>query len=451
MKMEKKHYEKPQIVRHQVGMLNKFGSVPSVEPMTEIDGVAIAELMDTYGSPLFVFSEKQIVSKVGELREVFTHRYTNTRIAWSYKTNYLDAICRVYHREGSWAEVVSEFEYDKAIRNSVPASKIIFNGPYKPAPALMKAFKGNSIVNLDNFDELQTAEEVAEELGGDVPVGIRVSMSTAGTPPWGRFGFNLDNGQARDAVRRILAGKKLKLKGLHCHLGTFIQQPEVYREQAQKLALFANWLRETHGIVLDYLDIGGGIASTNTLHTQYLPGSQTTPPFSRFAEAVGRGLSELTCKPDDYPVLFLETGRALIDNAGYLLTTVIANKRLPDGQRSVVIDAGVNILFTAWWYKHDIVPAQPVSGTPEPAIIHGPLCMNIDVIRPSLLFPPMEAGNGLVIKSVGAYNVTQWMQFITYRPPVVMISQEGEHALIRRGENLATVTEMEEIPEWLQM
>jgi diaminopimelate decarboxylase len=172
--------------------------------------------------------------------------------------------------------------------------------------------------------------------------------------------------------------------------------------------------------------------------------------LSRYAEAVSIGLSELTCQPDDYPTLFLETGRALIDDAGYLLTSVIANKRLPDGQRSVVIDAGVNILFTAFWYKHEIVPAQAVSGTPEQAIIHGPLCMNIDVIRPSLLFPPVEVGDKLVIKSVGAYNVTQWMQFITYRPAVVMISTSGDDAIIRRAEDLSTITDMEEVPGWLQ-
>jgi len=448
--MSRKPYEKPMLVKHQLGMLNKYGSVPSVEPMLNIDGVAVEELLEKYGSPLFVFSEQSIVDKTEDLNEAFKLRYPKTTVAWSYKTNYLDAICKVFHREGSWAEVVSEFEYDKAIHNGVPGSRIIFNGPLKPANALEKAFRNKSIVNLDNFDELQTAEDVAAEIGEDISIGIRVNLGTSATPPWGRFGFNLDNGQARDAVRRLLAGGKLSLNGLHCHLGTFIQQPEAYQEQTAKLALFANWLREEHSIILDYIDIGGGIASRNTLHTQYLPGSQTTPPLSRFAEAVSSGLSELTCRPDDYPTLFLETGRALIDDAGYLLTSVVANKRLPDGQRSVVIDAGVNILFTAFWYKHEIVPAQAVSGTPEQAIIHGPLCMNIDVIRPSLLFPPVEVGDKLIIKSVGAYNVTQWMQFITYRPAVVMISQSGEHALIRRAEDLSTITNMEEVPDWLQ-
>jgi diaminopimelate decarboxylase len=76
--------------------------------------------------------------------------------------------------------------------------------------------------------------------------------------------------------------------------------------------------------------------------------------------------------------------------------------------------------------------------------------MNIDVIRPSLLFPPVEVGDKLVIKSVGAYNVTQWMQFITYRPAVVMISTSGDDAIIRRAEDLSTITDMEEVPGWLQ-
>src|SRR5262249_5584377 len=151
-----------------------------------------------------------------------------------------------------------------------------------------------------------------------------------GTPPWSRFGFNLENGQALDAVRRIRSGDALEIVGLHCHIGTFVQDVEAYRQQAQKMAGFANLLASEVGIFVEYLDLGGGFASRNTLHAQYLPGDQLTPSFSQYAEAIADGLAQLQSPQGRQPTLFLETGRALIDDAGYLVSTVHANKRLPD-------------------------------------------------------------------------------------------------------------------------
>jgi diaminopimelate decarboxylase len=447
--MSKSRYERPMLVRHQMGAMNKFSRTQASQPLSAIDGVPVKELVAQYGSPLFVFSEQTLVERYHELRDAVALRYPKVRLAWSYKTNYLDAVCKVFHREGAYAEVVSQFEYDKARRLGMPGDRIHFNGPYKTRPALVRALSEGAMVHIDHFDELAMAEEVAAELQIQPAVAIRINLQTDGTPAWSRFGFNLEGGQARDAVRRLVAGGKLRLNGLHCHLGTFIQDPDVYRQAAEKLARFANEIRGEFGIVLDFLDTGGGIASRNTLHAQYLPGEQATPPLTRYAEALADGLAALEYAPEELPTLVLESGRALVDEAGYLISSVHANKRLLDRRRALVIDAGVNILFTSFWYKHDVVPAQPFHGLAEPTIIYGPLCMNIDVMRDTLLFPPMKPGDLLVFKNVGAYNVTQWMQFITYRPAVVLIGTDGSHAVMRRAEDLETIVAQEEVPSWL--
>jgi diaminopimelate decarboxylase len=447
--MTKPAYERPILVRHQSGMMNKFGRVQSLLPMSQIDGVPIDELVDQYGSPLFVFSEKTLVDRYHELYDALTRRYSKVRMAWSYKTNYMDAICKVFHREGAWAEVVSGFEYEKARHLGIPAEKIHFNGPYKPKEVLEEALPAGAIIHIDHFDELALAEEVAREHGIRPKVAIRINLSAEGTPAWSRFGFNLESGQARDAVRRIVAGDTLELKGLHCHLGTFILEPDAYRQASEKLARFANELREELDITLDFIDLGGGVASHNTLKAQYLPGDQSTPPMGRYAEAIADGLSTLDYPPQEMPTLVLENGRALVDDAGYLITTVQANKRLPDGRRGVVLDVGVNTLFTAFWYNHDIVPTHNTHGIPEPTVLYGPLCMNIDVVRDTMLLPPMDVGDQLVLRNVGAYNVTQWMQFITYRPAIVLIGRDGQHEVIRERENLETILERERIPSWL--
>jgi diaminopimelate decarboxylase len=195
--------------------------------------------------------------------------------------------------------------------------------------------------------------------------------------------------------------------------------------------------------------MGGGFASRNTLKAQYLLGEQSAPSFARYADAICDGLAALAYPENELPTLVLETGRALIDDAGVLVTSVEANKRLPDGRRGLVLDGGVNLLFTSFWYRHDVVPAQEFRGMLEPTVMYGPLCMNIDVMRDTMQFPPMSAGDKLVFKSVGAYNLTQWHQFITLRPAVVMVSEGGRVALIRRAETVEDFQSVERVPEWL--
>ena len=443
-------YERPNIVRHQMGAMNKFGRLEGMKPLTHIDGVAVADLVAEHGSPLFVFSERTQVRRYRELQEAFARRWAKVRIAWSYKTNYLEAICRVFHREGAWAEVVSPFELDKAIQAGVPADRIHWNGPYKPDAAVVRALAGGTIIHLDNLDELARVERIAERMGLRPKVAVRINMAVEGQPQWSRFGFNLESGQARDAVSRLVSGGRLELAGLHCHLGTFILDPDAYGKGAAKLAGFANEIRAAHGIRLSFLDMGGGFASHNTLKAQYLLGEQAAPSFARYADAICDGLAELAYAANELPTLVLETGRALIDDAGYLVTTVEANKRLPDGRRGLVLDGGVNLLFTSFWYKHDVVPAQEFRGMLEPTVMYGPLCMNIDVMRDTMQFPAMNAGDRLVFKNCGAYNVTQWHQFITLRPAVVMVGEGGRVSRIRRAETLDDFRSVEEVPGWLR-
>ena len=154
--------------------------------------------------------------------------------------------------------------------------------------------------------------------------------------------------------------------------------------------------------------------------------------------------------PDDLPTLVLETGRALIDDAGYLLGSVIANKRSSVGKRITITDVGVNILFTSFWYDHKISPAQEFSHHTEKTTLFGPLCMNIDVIRENADLPLLNTNDNFVIHQVGAYNMTQWMQFITLRPNVVMIDLEGNINVIRRAEQMQDISNFESIPTHLK-
>ncbi|MCB0807392.1 MAG: alanine racemase [Bacteroidales bacterium] len=448
--MEKLRYERPVIKKLETNMPNKFGLRTEYQPKTHIDGVAVKDLIKEHGSPLFVISEQTIRKTYREAKKAFTTRYPKVQFAWSYKTNYLNAVCHVFHQEGSWAEVVSGFEYEKALRNGVEGSKIIFNGPDKTIEDLKKAVEHDSLIHIDHLDELYSVIELAGNTDKKPKVAIRVNMDTGIYPMWDRFGFNYENGQAWDALNKIMRSEKLELIGLHCHIGTFMLTAQAYATAAYKLADLAIGIKKKYKHDIKYIDMGGGFASRNTLKGSYLPGSDTNPTFDDFAEAITSALINSNFEPDNLPLLILETGRALIDDAGYLLGSVISNKRSAQGKRTTIIDVGVNILFTSFWYEHKITPAQPFTHYAEDTTLYGPLCMNIDVVRESVSLPLMNKGDHFVIHSVGAYNMTQWMQFITLRPKVVMIDKDSNVHVIRENETIERITQMEKVPGHLK-
>ena len=448
--MPSKMYVPPAIKRNSNSFLDKHGYQRDSPPPDRIDGVHIEKLTAEYGSPLFVFSERTLRDKYYDAHTAFSTRYPQVQFAWSYKTNYLQAICSVFHDEGAIAEVVSDFEYDKARALGMRGDQIIINGPYKSLEFLRRAVSENAKIQLDNHREITLMEQIARERHRPIDVAIRVSMVTGCEPAWVKFGFNYENGDAMLAIRRICSSDHLRLVGLHSHIGTFILDPSQYEVSMSKLVSLLWAARQQYDVSIEYINAGGGFASSNTLHYQYLPGKDATPSFQQYADAICNTLQRELPGDMQAPLLYLETGRALVDDAGYLVTSVVHSRQSGDGHQALVVDAGINLLYTAAWYRFDIQPIASTVGPTCPTTLYGPLCMNIDVIRQEIALPNMNAGDQLVIHPVGAYNLTQSMQFITYRPAVVMIGCRGEVDVIRKQEDLQYVEGMEVLPERLR-
>jgi len=446
------HYEKPVIAKVQTGMTNKFGSSPAYarRTRTAIDGVGIDELVAEYGSPLFVFSETTLRQTYRDIYTAFATRYPHVTFGWSYKTNYLPAICAILHQEGAIAEVVSEMEYDKARRLGVPGENIIFNGPHKSKMSLKRAIVEGAAINIDHFDELADIEDVADELGRPVHVGLRINLDAGIQPQWSRFGFNLESGQAMEAVTRMAQTGKVILTGLHCHIGTYILEPKAYAAQVEKLVQFGYAVEDRFGFKMGYFDIGGGLPSKNKLKGTYHAPDLVVPSIDDYAEQVTTALYR-NLRPGDFPHLFLESGRAIVDDAGYLISSICASKRLPDGRKAYVADAGINLLFTSFWYTQNLELDREVTGMHEPSVIYGAMCMNIDVLNESTMLPPLDRGTRIILSPVGAYNVTQWMQFIEYRPNVVLVDANGGVDIIREAEDLSDIARRERLPERLKL
>ncbi len=437
--MSEVKYEKPTINKIEFAMASKYGSPMKTQNIrTEIDGVSVNELTQKYGSPIFVFSQRQIEEKYNTLYSAFSARYPDVTFGWSYKTNYLNEICKVFHNLGSIAEVVSEFEYQKARALGIEGKDIIFNGPYKPYEDLKIAVQEGAKIHVDNLFELNDLEKIADELNMKIPVAIRINMDTGTYPQWSRFGFNYESGDAYEAIKRMYDGGKMYLNGIHSHIGTFMLDANAYKLATTKIMQLKAQVENDFNAEIEYIDLGGGFASKSNLKGVYQSADVIVPTADDYAQAITEAIY-MNNRSEKLPKLYLETGRAMIDEAGYLLTSVHGYKRFPDGKKGYILDAGVNLLYTSTWYNFNVELDKHYEGENEPSMLNGPLCMNIDVIEEHLMLPSLDRGSVLTISPVGAYNYTQSMQFIRYKPAVVMIDTEGKAHVIKDVDDLATV------------
>lgn len=439
------------------------------EVLDMIDGAAVPDLLRDHGSPLFVFSETTLRSKLRHFREAFTSRYKKMSFAWSFKTNRLDAICKIMKDEGWTAEVVSDFEYQKARKLGYEGSEIVYNGPYKSRASLKTALEDGALIQIDNWDELAVVEELAKGLGGTFDVGLRVWVTTGHAPIWSKFGFSLLNGEAQQAARRIIRNAQFRLDTIHCHVGTYVLDPETYGVATQVLLGLRKELFDDTGHLVPCLNLGGGFPSNSLLHGMTGPAEVVIPPIEDYADAIVAELNSLPKR--DRPLLRLESGRFLVDEAGYLISTIVAIKGGPrrdappetlssivvkeqmllsdTARLSYVLDAGVHLLFTANWFAIQPFPDRRVNSPPVPTRLLGCLCMEIDVIRDHVDLPRLQTGDHLTFHPVGAYNFDQSMQFIHLRPAVVLIDEDRKVHQIRREETLADMESAETLPAHL--
>lgn len=405
--------------------------------MKKSPGYDANALAEKYGSPLFVASAETITGNLETLRREFSSRYPKVGVSYSYKVNSIPGILEVIHRDGTWAEVASGFEYGLARKLGVPGSSIVFNGPYKTRGEMETALDQGALVNVDNRDEVETLKRIAAERNKDVTVGIRISTDVGINQLPDRFGFNLESGEAELAAAECAAAC-IKIAGLHIHLTSYIirpgggegspardieliwpKNPEAYRKAAENLTRLAGDLQARHGIRIEYIDMGGGFPSVDAL-SPYVE-AVTTPLLHGF-------------KGNDLPLLILEPGRAIVSDAVDLVSTVVASKEIPGGRRAVVIDAGVNLLPTSFWRYQAVECAGEPRGDLKETIVYGPLCLQTDIITRTNL-PTLSPGDRLVIKNVGAYNIPQSGTFIFPRPPIVLI-ENGETRVIRERETI---------------
>ncbi len=422
------------VVKELMQPLGTRAPHPSRRPpaVDRIGAHTVDALISRFGSPLCVFDEDRLRLAYRNMLGAFRALWPKTRIAWSVKTNWLSSIAAVLRSEGALGEVVSGFEYGICRDLGIPGKDIIFNGPWKSDDELKQAFREEAWVNVDSHDELERILKLANGLKKPVKVGLRVNVKL-NYPPWDKFGFRVDESVTLEAARRITQHKKLVLAGLHLHVGTYVPDVSIYRQGMEALVGLALRLEAELGCSIESLDMGGGYATRNTLRGVMLPGAATAPAYEDYALAVTAPLLANEKRFKRPPTLTLEPGRGLIDEAAKFISTVLAVKRPEGTQQTAILDVGVHILPTAYWYEHEVSPVRDDGRPLGHWRLAGNLCMQIDVVREEVVLPELAPGDRLVIHDVGAYNFSQSMQFIQLRPNYVMIRGKEAH-VIRRAE-----------------
>jgi diaminopimelate decarboxylase len=410
-----------------------------IEPMW-YDKLDCNKLTQRYGSPLFVASKNYIVDRLNHIKKIFSFPGYELVIGYSFKTNYLAGICRTFLDEGCWAEVVSEMEYELAKRLSVKGENIIFNGPHKTDEGIEQAISLGSILHLDNFQEYERVRAIAAKIKMTAKVGIRFNFQYHNYI-WDKFGFRFNEDELNCLFEDMAKQKYIDFVSLHNHCGTYILEPDLYRASVDTMHIIVKMALK-HGLAPHMLDIGGGMPSTAPLREKYTAGyiSGTDINLAVYADSIAPGLERIKNTLEGHGnnrelKLVIEPGRALIDEAVVLITSVVATKKGANNADITLIDAGVNILPTTTWYNRTPKVVGKNSMRYEKQRLCGPLCMQIDVINEGIYLPELETGDQLIIPNVGAYNQTQSMQFIQCRPAAVLMDENMKPTLIQRKEN----------------
>ena len=297
------------------------------------------------------------------------------------------------------------------------------NGPFKPIDSIGKAVENDVSLHIDSLDELKivlTSFKTAKKIR--IAFRLTPEFGDDASPVWSKFGLSTSNGELNQALQMI-KGTNLSLEGLHMHVGTNLTTPDIYGSIAQALTNTACRIRSFLKHELRYIDIGGGFSARSGAVPSMAHPEEWTPISPK--AIIKKITPSLDCfDPEKRISVVSEPGRIIAEKAMSLLTRVVSIKKR-DRRLQIILDAGTNILPTAYYTRHPICfPGKERETREETADFHGPLCTQYDVIALETAVPKLVPGDLVLIHGAGAYTYSFSSQFVGPRPPVVLVSEE---------------------------
>lgn len=407
----------------------------------EISGCDTVKLAEQYGTPLYVMSEDEIRSTCRRYVVSFQKNYGgNGKPIYASKAFSCKEIYRIVLSEGLDVEVVSGGELYTALQAGVPADQIHFQGNNKSIGELTFAIEnGVGDIVVDNLSELKKIEKIAREHNVTVTVSLRIKPGIdAHTHEFirtgqvdSKFGLDLENGEAMEALRLAKDMEHVIVEGLHCHIGSQILEKSPFVHAAEVMLQFFARIRQELGMTFSFLNLGGGFGIHYTEKDEAIP-------YEDYMEAVSEAVHR-TCKELDLdlPRIYIEPGRSIVGEAGITLYTVGTIKEIPQVRNYVAIDGGMfeNPRYALYQSDYTCLIANKAS---EPAnyiaTIAGKCCESGDLIQEHTPIQTPEEGDILAVLSTGAYNYSMASNYNrNLKPACIMVSQ-GKSRIVIKGE-----------------
>ncbi|MGW1881500.1 diaminopimelate decarboxylase [Streptomyces sp. NPDC001970] len=399
-----------------------------------VGGVSLTGLAERYGTPTYVLDEGEVRARA----RAWQRALPDAEIVYAAKAFLCRAVVDWVEEEGLGLDVCSAGELEVASTRGFPADRIVMHGNAKSPEDLRTALRlGVGRIVIDSDCEIaRLAAQVPGPDAQQVMVRVLPGIEAGGhkkirTGAEGqKFGLSIAEGDAEDAIARILGQPRLELVGLHCHLGSQIASPEPYAQAVQRLVPFLARIRDRYGITLRELDLGGGFA------VAYLPGDPAPTPA-----AYGRRITDelvYACAESGFPVprLTVEPGRSIMAPAGVALYRVLSVKRSA-GQVFVAVDGGMsdNPRPALYGARYTVRTVGRTSTAPmRTTTVVGRHCEAGDVLAEAVELPEdVRPGDVLAVPASGAYQVSMASGYnTTGRPPVVAVTEGRSRLLVRR-------------------
>lgn len=400
------------------------------------ENVPISKIAEQYGTPTYIYSRATI--------ERHWHAFNNAlgqhkhKICYAVKANSNLAVLNILARLGSGFDIVSGGELQRVLAAGGDPGKVVFSGVGKTGAEIELALSHQIYCfNVESFQELQLIEKISAKQQCVAPVAVRVNPNVdAKTHPYIATGlkenkFGVSTAEAMELFQYAHKSPHLALKGVDCHIGSQLTQIEPFLDALDQLIILIEHL-EQQDIHIEHIDLGGGLG------VRY---DQETPPEP--AEQASALLNRL--EPKQYEII-LEPGRAIMANAGILLTQVQFIKET-DSKNFAIVDAAMNDLIRPSLYQawQDILPVTPNrEGELKLFDIVGPVCESGDFLAKDRSIN-LLAGDLLVIRSAGAYGFVMSSNYNT-RPRVAEIMVDGDQTYcVRERETVSELFAKESI------
>jgi diaminopimelate decarboxylase len=399
------------------------------------EDVDLSQIADTYGTPCYVYSRANIEHHWHAFdRALEGHEHL---LCYAVKANSNLAVLNVLARLGSGFDIVSGGELERVVVAGGDPAKVVFSGVGKTAAEMRRGLElGIACFNVESEPELGRLNRVARETGARAPISLRVNPDVdPRTHPYiatglreSKFGIPIE--RAARIYHNAVELPHIRIVGADCHIGSQLTSVGPLVDALERMLDLVDRLA-SDGIALEHLDLGGGLGIRYDDEHPPQPGD--------LSAALGRHLAGRRIK------LLLEPGRAIVGNAGVLLTRVEYLKQT-NGHHFAIVDAAMNdllrpALYGAW---QQIVPVRPRAGRGHRYDVVGPVCETGDFLGKGRELN-LKAGDLLAVRSAGAYGFTMSSNYNS-RPRAAEVMVDGDQAhLVRHRETVQELYEGESV------